>query len=211
MNRTTRLMKHGTHWMLDREVLVQDIAGAVDRFGPSAKQLAGNLEKFIVGREGKRFGEAAGLYRDIGIPEAVARSMASLHTMHSALDIIEVAQDTSADTDQVAQIYFLLGEDLRIDWLRDQVERLAVEGRWQAMARNSMRENLYHLQGQLTQQVVHACDSRTPADAVENWMGMHKDRVSHVVDIAEEMIALGTLDFPTLSVAMQEIRRLTQL
>jgi glutamate dehydrogenase len=197
--------------MLDREGLVQDIAAAVERFAPGARRLASNLEQFVVGREAKRFREAAGLYRDIGIPDAVARSMASLHTMHSALDIIEVAQDTGTDTDDVAQVYFLLGEDLRIDWLRDQVERLAVEGRWQAMARNSMRENLYHLQGQLTQQVVTVCKDCAPADAVSNWVSTHQDRVSHVLDTAKEMVAIGTLDFPTLSVAMQEIRRLTQL
>ena len=211
MNRTTRLLKHGTHWLLDRPDLVRDIEAAVKRFANHARKICDNLEEYLAGRELRRFGEAFGLYKELGIPDGIARRMAGLHAMHSALDIIEVAQDAGASPAAAAHIYFTLGQELRIDWLRDQVEQLSVEGRWQAMARNSMRENLYHLQGQLTRLVIAANKRKPPPAAVQAWIAAHRERVDHVLTTSREMISMGSTDFPTLSVAMQEIRRLTQL
>ena len=211
MSRTTRLLKHGTHWFLDRPALIDDIAAAVQRFGPAARKLVVGTAEYLTGREYKRFEDARVLYADIGIPDDVARVMAGLHSLHSALDIIEVAEHTDADVLFVAAIYFRLGESLEVDWLRDQVERLTVEGRWQAMARNSMRENLYFLQGQITQQVLDVAGRQPPDKALANWSEARADRLIHVHDTISEMRTQGQMDFATLGVALQEIRRLTQV
>lgn len=211
LNRTSRLLKHGTHWFLDRPYLVADIAASVSRFGPAAAEISASIAETLGGRELKRFNEAATLYRDIGIPENVATRMASLHAMHSALDIVEVAQGASETPPRVAKTYFVLGENLGLDWLRDQVERLAVSGRWQAMARNSMRENLYLLQGQLTRQIVEEGGRRrSPESAFQIWSESRAERIKHVADIMNELRADEAMDFPTLSVAIQEVRRLSQ-
>jgi glutamate dehydrogenase len=211
MSRTTRLLKHGTHWFLDRPAMVDDIAAAVQRFGPAARKLVVGTAEYLTGREYKRFEDARVLYADIGIPDDVARVMAGLHSLHSALDIIEVAEHTDADVLFVAAVYFRLGEALEIDWLRDQVERLTVEGRWQAMARNSMRENLYFVQGQITQQVLDVAGRRPPDKALADWSEARADRLKHVHDTMAEMRTQGQMDFATLGVALQEIRRLTQV
>jgi glutamate dehydrogenase len=210
MIRTTRLLKHGTHWFLDRVNAMDDIAGAVQRFGPAARKLIVGTAEYLTGRELKRFEDARALYTDIGIPDETARVMAGLHSSHSALDIAEVGEETGSDVLYVASVYFRIGEALEIDWLRDQVERLAVEGRWQAMARNSMRENLYALQGRITAQVLETSGRRQPEQALTSWSEARTDRIRHVRATIGEMRAQGQMDFPTLGVAMQEIRRLTQ-
>jgi glutamate dehydrogenase len=212
MNRTSRLLKHGTHWFLDRAGLVDDIADSVSRFGPATGELMQCIPDYLSGSDKLKFSEAESLYREIGIPTAIATRMAGLHAMHSTLDIVEVAQTTQAAPDRVARIYFMLGEKLGVDWLRDQVERLSVTGRWQAMARNSMRENLYFLQGQLTRQVIECAGKRRQAEsALDTWSGAREERLTHVGGIIGELRSIGTLDFPTLSVAIQEVRRLSQI
>jgi glutamate dehydrogenase len=137
--------------------------------------------------------------------------MAGLHAMHSTLDIVEVAQTVGTTPERVAKTYFMLGEELGLHWLRDQVERLGVSGRWQAMARNSMRENLYHLQGQLARQALEeAGPRRSPESAITSWSEARGKRLTHVQEILNEMRGIGGLDFPTLSVSIQEVRRLSQ-
>jgi len=212
MNRTTRLLKHGTHWFLDRPALVSDIAESVASFAPSTMELTGCIADLLCGQELQRFTEATSLYLEIGIPEAVARRMAGLQAMHSSLDIVEVSQQTSEPPAKVAQTYFILGEELGLDWLRHQVERLGVRGRWQAMARNSMRENLYSLQGRLTRQLLDGAGRRrSPESAFAAWKDSRAERLGHVREIVGEMRAMGSMDFPTLSVAVQEVRRLSQV
>ena len=45
--------------------------------------------------------------------------------------------------------------------------------------------------------------------AVAEWLATHVNRVRHTQTTLEDMRLAGTLDFATLSVALQEIRRLT--
>jgi NAD-specific glutamate dehydrogenase len=78
------------------------------------------------------------------------------------------------------------------------------------MARNSMRENLYALQGRITAQVLETSGRRQPEQALTSWSEARTDRIRHVRATIGEMRAQGQMDFPTLGVAMQEIRRLTQ-
>ena len=93
-------------------------------------------------------------------------------------------------------------------WLRDEIEGLEVEGRWQAVARSSLRENLFGLQRSLTTQVLAADHGGTPHDRVVDWLDKSAEKVSHSKQVLADMRTVQHLDFPTLSVALQEIRKL---
>ena len=136
--------------------------------------------------------------------------MAALNTMYSALDIVEVAKRDNTDVEYIGSIYFEVGRGLKLDWIRDQIENLSVEGHWQAMARGSLREDLYQLQRKLTSQLVTGSPGRSPQETVVNWLGNSSERVRHARQTLRDMRTMGKMDFPTLSVALQEIRKLTE-
>ena len=104
--------------------------------------------------------------------------MAALRPMNAALDILEVAESTGNDAEFVARVYFRLGEDVQLDWIRDQIERLDVDGHWQAMARGSLRENLYTLQSRLAEQVVRGSTEQSADAAVDDWLESRSKRVA---------------------------------
>jgi len=82
---------------------------------------------------------------------------------------------------------------------------------WQAKARGSLRDNLYDLQRALCADIIkNAQQPRDARAAVEEWLAAHTDRVAHFSQILDEMRDGGSSDFATLSVALQEIRRLAQ-
>ncbi len=144
------------------------------------------------------------------MPNTVAQRMAGLNIMYAVLDIVEVAQKYDRNVNLVAGLYFQVGHGLKLDWIRDQIEILQVEGRWQAVARGTLRENLFSLHRELTSQLVRITgDQESPGDLVLNWLGRHKAQVNHFMRTMQDMRAAGSMDFPTLSVALQEIRKLT--
>jgi glutamate dehydrogenase len=90
---------------------------------------------------------------------------------------------------------------------------LGVEGHWQAVARTTLRDNVYNLQRTLCLQVV--AESRkaakaTPAEALETWIARHRAGVDYLRQIVSDMRALPAMDFATLSVALQAVRRMTE-
>ena len=109
----------------------------------------------------------------------------------------------------VALVYFEIGRGLALDWIRDQIENLQVEGRWQAVARGTLRDNLYQLQATLTDQVIRNHRGTNPVDRVSTWLTRHQSQISHANQTLNDMRSGGNLDFATLSVALQEIRKLS--
>ena len=205
------LLKQATRWLLDRRDELPDIAAAVERLNPGAMELMEYLPEVLQGSRLERYEGAAQLYADTGLPAALARKVAALAPMHAALDIIALAENCKVGVRHAADIYFRVGDALRLDWISDQVDGLRVEGMWQAKARGSLRDNLYGLHRALCASMIKcARPDRDARVTVAEWLAVRAERAGHFNQTLEEMRAGGQLDFATLSVALQEIRRLVQ-
>ncbi|MGH8363634.1 MAG: hypothetical protein ACRESQ_09825, partial [Gammaproteobacteria bacterium] len=137
--------------------------------------------------------------------------IAALATLYPALDLVDVARDTGLPVQVVARIYFHIGRELGLDWLRGQIETLAVEGHWQAQARATLREDLYAQQRALAAQALTgAKDARAAMDKLDAWLGKAANRTQHVQRMLAEMKNANIADFPSLSVAVQEVRKLAR-
>ena len=67
-------------------------------------------------------------------PERLATRIASLETLHCALDLVEVAMAAKVGIGFAAKAYFGLGERIGLSWIKEQIDALAVDGQWQAAA-----------------------------------------------------------------------------
>jgi glutamate dehydrogenase len=210
MQQSARLMRHATSWLLASQRDALDIASAVGRYQPGIAKLGRQLPKLLGPEALKRHAETVELYTDIGVPEKLAQRLAGLGPLYASLDIVTAARDGGVDEAQAGGVYFLLGDELGIQWLRDQIERLSVQGRWQAMARNSLRENVYRLQRDLAARVLAAGAAGSPATLVREWLAANPRPVGRLRSTLEEMRTTGVLDFATLSVAVQEIRHISE-
>jgi len=141
--------------------------------------------------------------------------MASLAALRSGPDLVEISEQSSLPLDRVASLYFGVGTALSLDWIREQVEVLGVEGHWQAVARTTLRDNVYNLQRALCLQVIaeskRAKDTKaTPVEQLEGWTARHRASVDYLRQTVTDMRALPAMDFATLSVALQAVRRMTE-
>ncbi|HRP35495.1 MAG TPA: NAD-glutamate dehydrogenase, partial [Gammaproteobacteria bacterium] len=205
------LLKQATRWLLDRREDLPDIAAAVRRLNPGAMELIQCLPEVLLGSRLERYEGAAQLYADTGLPAPLARKVAALAPMHAALDIIALAENCAVRVRHAAEIYFRVGDALQLDWIADQIDGLRVEGMWQAKARGSLRDNLYGLHRALCANMLSAAPAEHDARAiVERWLTERADQAGHFSQTLEEMRDAGQADFATLSVALQEIRRLVQ-
>ena len=209
MIQTARLLRRATMWLLEHEPGSLDVADAVAKYRAGMTAIGTKLPQLLVGKDLRGFEESTLAYTDLGLPEDLAARMAGLPSSYPGFDIVQVAHNTGADVEQVAAVYYRLGAGLKLDWLREQIEHLSVEGRWQAMARNSLRDNLYELNRTLAAEIVAREGFGSPADAVGEWLEQHVDRIRRAQNTLEDMRVAGQPDFPTLSVALQEIRKLT--
>ena len=204
----SRNLKHVTRWLLQSPGRCENIQEAVSAYKPGMDVLMGKLSELLA-RPEKYLSSAQGLQQN-GVSENIARRIAGLEFMYPILDITEVAAGGAADLKWLAACYFEAGAQAQLSWLRSQIENLKVEGHWQAVARGTLRENIYQLQRDLLVRITtrNGGGKRSPTQAVARWLQNHRECFEHALKNLEDMKASGPLDFATLSVALQVIRKL---
>ncbi len=207
---TSRLLRHLSYWVLRNQGRNLDIERAVSRMQPGIRELMHDLPDLIDGTEVARYERALAHYSHAGVPPKVSRRVASLGAVHAGVDIVEIALMRRSTIGHTARAYFGLGAELGLDWLRDQIERLPVDGHWQAVARSALREELYLLQRQLADRVLAGKTRGDAREQVTGWIAGGGEAVAGIGRMVREMRATGSADFPTVSVAVRALRRLVE-
>jgi glutamate dehydrogenase len=206
---TVALIRQVSYWLIQRHRSALGIEAQVGRLRPGIRELTAALPGWLTGLEREAFDRRATELAAAGVPATLARHVAACPALASAPDIVELAQSHRLSVAAAARSYFAVGAEFGLDWLGEQVEHLAIEGHWQAVARNSLRESLYDAQRGLTERVLRETREREPARAVEAWRTKQAAAAGHARGIVEDLRSQpGSADFASLSVALQALRRL---
>ncbi len=209
MFQTTRLLAHMTYWLLENRRGDLDIERAVRRYAAKVSELFLELPGVLSATERARLAVLRSQLIDSQVPEPLAARVASLETLHCALDLVEAAMAARVNVAYAAKAYFDIGERIGLTWIKQQVESLAAEGHWQAVARGTLRDNLYSLQRKITGAVLQA-RGRDAGARVDQWMSLHSAPVDSLKRVIVDLRTGPQPDFATLSVAIQAVRRLAQ-
>jgi len=209
MFQTTRLLHHLSYWLLENQRENLQIERAVRRYSAPVAELWLKLDTALSATESARLGAARSRLIEQHVPEQLAARIASLETLHCALDLVEVAMQARVKIGYAARVYFDVGERIGLSWIKEQIESLTVEGHWQAVARGTMRDNLYALQRTITGAVLR-CRGRDAAARVDEWSRQRVVAVDALKRIVADLRTASPPDFATLSVALQAVRRLAQ-
>ncbi|WP_376695250.1 NAD-glutamate dehydrogenase [Wenzhouxiangella sp. EGI_FJ10305] len=183
-----------------------DISSKVERFAPGIERYRHALPDMLHGDLREALDSRRDELVEAGFPEDVAREVAGLRYVFSALDIVDEARMQELEVEEVAKVYFRLFDHLCLKWLRAQIEELSVERQWHAHARGHLRDDLYRCHRELTRRILaEAGDSPEPVKA---WMERHSEAVERISLMLEEMRTTGTRDYAVLQVAVNGLGQL---
>jgi glutamate dehydrogenase len=206
---TTRLLGHMSYWLLENRRNDLDIERAVSRYAGKVTELFHELSGVLGVTQKARMSALRSQLVEQHVPEQLAARIASLEELHSALDLVEVAMAARVRIGYAAKAYFDLGERIGLTWIKEQIEALAADGHWQAVARGTLRDNLYALQSKITLAVLR-CKGRDAGARVEQWLSRHSAPVDSLKRVVVDLRTGSPPDFATISVALQAVRRLAQ-
>jgi glutamate dehydrogenase len=209
MFQTTRLLRHMSYWLLENRRDDLGIERAVRRYAGPVAQLSLRLRDALKPAELARMNTQRSQLIDQHVPDQLASRLAALESLHCALDLVETAMAARLDVGFAAKAYFDIGERIGLTWIRDQIETLAAEGHWQAVARGTLSDNLFALQRRITGGVL-AGKGGSPEARVDRWLADRTVPVDSLKRIVVDLRTGAAPDFATLSVALQAVRRLAQ-
>jgi glutamate dehydrogenase len=205
-----KLVERATRWLLRNRRPPLDIAATVSYFSERTAELSGRIPELLLDGDREALERATERLMEANVPPDLAKRVASLRTMFSALDVVDVADAAEESVPSAAAVYFTLGDRLRLHWLRGHVEALPRDNRWRTLARAALRDDLFSLQAALTTEILRSVPEDLPAqERIDAWVDDNRGAVERVLQVLTDINASGTFDLATLSVALREIRNLT--
>ncbi|MGV8931238.1 MAG: NAD-glutamate dehydrogenase [Luteimonas sp.] len=200
------LQRSMTRWLLARPGAIPDIATAVDRYHDGFKDIRAGAD---ILPDSQRPAYEASLrdWKAKGLPDELGGQLAALPYLEACCDIIELARERKLKPVVVAKTYFRVGEALRLPWLVEQIDGLVVDGRWHAVARGVLRDELATQQRALVGQVLSVPGVNAEAK-VRHWLERDDAALRFTLSMLNELATQKSLDYPTASVAVQRLSQL---
>jgi len=209
MFEVSRILRHACYWLIERFGDELDIVEGVKHLKSGMKKIYSKAFSYVTSNTRRRLKKVTADIVALGVPDKLARKMSALLLTRGGLDISDLAQLHKKDILQTAHMYSNISDRLGFIWLNRSIEDLEVEGRWQALARSNLRDEFYRIRRDLAADLLKRRSTREPAQVFENWLAKHSSAVRKLDSVLAEMRLRPDIDFATLSVAAQELRKLT--
>jgi glutamate dehydrogenase len=214
-----RLLDRGSRWFLVSRPQPLDVAAEVARFGARVAELSPRVPGMLRGREAAGVVAHAERLRGRGVPPALAEQVAcALHTF-ALLDVIEIAEQASAESGgrigyepaEVARLYFALSEHLAVDLALASVTALERPNRWHLLARLGLRDDFYGALRAITLDALRGSEpGQDIEEIIERWERANASRLRRARAALLEVTEAGRLDLATLSVVSRLLRGLAR-
>ncbi|MEO8065073.1 MAG: NAD-glutamate dehydrogenase [Pseudomonadota bacterium] len=207
--RAGRLLRHTSYWLLRERGKDLRIDNSVRELRPGIEALVESIDMAMLGGAREQHDASLAELVNGGVPDKLARRIARLTVLDSALDIVALARGEQAPVAEVARSYFEVGLALGLDWLHREIDRLSVDGSWQATARTGLRDAAMRAHRELTQQVLRTRGAKRVSERLARWSAQRGESLASWKRTLTEMRAVGTTDFATLTVGVDAVRNLS--
>ncbi|MGZ9021057.1 MAG: hypothetical protein ACXW3S_14090, partial [Rhodoplanes sp.] len=203
-----RMLERGTLWFLRNGGTPIDIAGNVATFEKPLAILAERLGELVPEQIKQRVADQARQWQEQGAPPALAMRIANFGLLPSGCDIVRIAGARGLKEEDVARLYFFIGQQLGFGWLRDRADELGAGGYWQRLAISAVIEELYAQQRDVTLNVL-ACGDGVDG-AFQTWSQPRRAPLERSRALLTELEAAKEIDLSMLAVASRQYRALTE-
>ncbi|NHC14863.1 NAD-glutamate dehydrogenase, partial [Motilibacter deserti] len=203
-----RLLDRAARWFLQSRPPAFDVEQEWGRYAPVVSQMLPRVPELLRGRELQRLEEATDRLAQPGVPRPLAQRAAVLLHAFPLLDATDVARDADHGVEETAEVCFTLANRLEVDELLTAVSGLGRADRWQAMARSSLRYDLYGTLAALTADVLARTEEADADTRVEAWAASRQALLDRALGTTRQALALATPDLASLSVALRSLRTL---
>ncbi|MBH0777082.1 NAD-glutamate dehydrogenase [Nocardia bovistercoris] len=204
---TKRTLDRASRWLLSNRPQPIAVGAEINRYSRGVRELAPKVPGWLRVHHVSTLTDHAGELIARGAPADLATEVFGLLNQFSLLDVLDIADITDRDGDEVGSLYYALNDHLKIDWLLEAVTHLERGDRWHALARLALRDDMYSSLRSLTLDVLSAGDPEETADEkIAYWESKNQSRLGRARAALSELFESGTHDLATLSVAARQVR-----
>jgi glutamate dehydrogenase len=140
-----------------------------------------------------------------GVPEDVATAHALRAELVHAPDMVAVCRETERSIEDVARVFFVLGAELRLDWMERELGRVRSATRMQRWALQAVREDAFKARRQLAQATLQNNRGAEPVLAVERFLHDQAAGARRLDTFLRALAREGEPDLAGLALAVRQL------
>jgi glutamate dehydrogenase len=179
------------------------IGALTAEFRPGVRDLAEHAADLLPQVERDLNLERRAAYIADGAPLALAERIVVLNTLSTAMDIVQLSQESGRGIEEVAQLYFAAGTSFGLLTLRRQARVMPAGTQWQSLAADALIDDSYAQQREIVRQLLSEGSDDAARDA---WVAQRVGPGSRVQAILTDVARTSPPDLAMLTVASRQIR-----
>ncbi len=204
MKELIQLQTRASWWLLRRRRNALSISACIADYQAGIEQTVATLARLqqcIPSQD--RWQATFQRYTEVGVPEPLSAYTGASEGLYWLLDIIEAAAELGMEIADVSAVYFKLGEHLNLPWLDRQIRTSPATSHWQALARNSYRDDLDAQQRALTISALRdAKPGESPHATIAAWLEKHPAFIQRWQQVLADMQRSPSVDCAIFTVAI---------
>lgn len=207
------VVKRAVTWFLRYGGESLDVEEAVAAFRPGIDTLRKSVRQMVPADVRARMEQTEGKLTESGMPQAIAADIAVMKLLSSASDIVNISRKTDDDVAEIAPAYFMVGERLGLDWLRQQVSGIVPANAWQARVMGGLMDDFFIHQAAITAAIFASVSRKTRVDAklIDQWFGKHAEMVAKIGQIVDDLRGQPKVELEMLVLVSQRIGQLVHV
>jgi glutamate dehydrogenase len=201
------LVEAATRWWVANDPAA-DIGATIDACAAPFALLESALTGIASEHWAGKREETIGRLTSEGVPEALARSHALIPQLIQGPDVLGVAALTGRSVADVASAFCAVGDQLRIDWLEEQLEELPAGSRTQGWAVQAVGEDALAARRELAERALTAYPDEAPPEAVDRFLDDHERAVRRLRAFLRSLALEGVGDLAGVTLAVRHLRTL---
>ncbi|MCH9753925.1 MAG: NAD-glutamate dehydrogenase [Alphaproteobacteria bacterium] len=196
-------LQRAIFWFLRNKPQPLNVSDVIEKFKTGVAKLFDKAEGLFVGSTKNNYEDRNHYFSCQKVSKSIASKVSCLSPMHSAMDIVEVANKTDLSFIDVGKIYFDLGEKLHYNWLHTKSDQLSQDGYWERMLIKALKDDIYDQQREVTLKVAKISAPNIKAK-ISKWLQRNNREVLVFSEFIKSIQCLEDIDSAKLIVATKQ-------
>lgn len=205
-----RFMRRAIRWVLRNSTNLDTVEAMIKQYQSGVEALRPNYPNYFKGLTLEVFNQSSESYIEQGANKDSARQLASVRALLPMLDIIDIAIYDNLPMNNVAEIYFIVSEELGLTWLQGLILSYREESNWDALAKAALRDDIDILHRDLVRNIVNDVinDNKNGGVLYTAWQEKHQMVVDRWKQTILDLKSSSVADFALFTVVCKELKDL---
>lgn len=194
-----KIIQKGTCWIIRNIPHPINIEETILEYSKPLKDLAHNIHKSFIGDSKEKFEAKLSKYKNGNVKHKLAQEIALLEILASVLDITYIAKLTKNNNEDIAKLYFQVGELFKIDWLRKSCDMLTSDSYWNRLSIQTLKDDFYDKQKRLLIKILSKPKNKTVN--LLNWMEKNDQTIKVFTNFIDEIKSQEKIDLNIMILA----------